>query len=107
MKDRISYVIQKLGIKKTDFAKALCVSQSMVSLLCSGAAKPSYRTISDICRIFHVNEVWLRTGVGEPFIQPEETEEQKILRLLSKAPPAVRLAIITLLESCVEGGEKV
>jgi hypothetical protein len=37
--------------------------------------------------------------------KPEETEEQKILRLLSKAPPAVRLAIITLLESCVEGGE--
>lgn len=106
MKDRISFIIKALNLKKVDFAKSLNLSSSMVSMLCSGVAAPSDRTIADICRIFHVNEIWLRTGVGEPFIQPEETEEQKILCLLSKAPTAVRLAIITLLESCVGGGEK-
>lgn len=75
MKDRISYVIKELGIKKVEFAKALGVSQAFVSQLCSGDGNPSDRTVSDICRIFNVNEIWLRTGVGEPFVQLSRDEE--------------------------------
>ena len=66
MNERISYIIKELGIKKVDFASSLNISGAMVSKLCSGDGRPSDRTIADICRIFNVNEVWLRTGVGEP-----------------------------------------
>ena len=75
MKDRISYVIKELGIKKVDFANSLNLSGAMISKLCSGDATPSDRTVSDICRIFNVNEIWLRTGVGEPFVQLSRDEE--------------------------------
>ena len=52
MKDRISLVIKERKITKTEFAKRLNVSQAFVSQMCSGAARPSDRTIADICREF-------------------------------------------------------
>lgn len=75
MNERISFLLKELNLKKVDFAKALNVSGPMISMLCSGAAAPSDRTIADICRIFNVNEAWLRTGIGEPFIQLSREEE--------------------------------
>ena len=83
MNERISFIIKSLGIKKTDFAKSLGVSQPFVSQLCAGIANASDRTISDICRIFNVNEVWLRTGIGEPFIQL--SREDEIAAILGRA----------------------
>lgn len=64
MKDRIELIIKNAKIKKVDFAKRLNVSQAFVSQMCSGAAKPSDRTISDICREFGIREEWLREGTG-------------------------------------------
>ena len=78
MKDRIEFVIKSANIKKVDFAKRLNISQAFVSQMCSGAAKPSDRTITDICREFGCNEVWLRTGEGEPF--QEENRQEQIMR---------------------------
>lgn len=75
MKDRIDFIIKSAKIKKVDFAKRLNLSQAFVSQMCSGVAKPSDRTIQDICREFGCNEVWLRTGQGEPFQQRSREEE--------------------------------
>lgn len=82
MKDRIEYVIKSSNIKKVDFAKRLKLSQAFVSQMCSGAAKPSDRTIQDICREFGCNEVWLRTGEGEPF--QEEGRGALIMRFATQ-----------------------
>lgn len=68
MNERIAAIISALNIKKVDFATAIGVSQPFVSELCSGAKSPSDRTISDICRVYNVNETWLRTGEGEMFL---------------------------------------
>lgn len=78
MKDRINYLIQHLNISKTAFAGRLNVSQAFVSQICSGVREPSDRTIADICREFACNEVWLRTGEGEPF--QERSREEEIMR---------------------------
>ena len=83
MKDRISLVIKSEGITKTEFAKRLNVSQAFVSQMCSGAAKPSDRTISDICREFAVNEDWLRAGIGE--MREAITPEEEIAELVARA----------------------
>ena len=74
LKDRINKVISVSGIRKTDFAKKIKVSQAFVSQLCAGTSQPSDRTIADICREFGVNEIWLRTGEGEMFdpVTPDE-----------------------------------
>lgn len=78
MHTRITQIVESAGISKTDFAKRLNLSQGMISRLCSGSAIPSDRTISDICREFGCDEVWLRTGEGEPFRQ--ESKQEQIMR---------------------------
>jgi transcriptional regulator with XRE-family HTH domain len=78
MHTRINDVVKQSGLTKTDFAKRLGVSQPFVSKICTGDATPSDRTIQDICREFGVNEVWLRTGEGEPY--KERTREEEIMR---------------------------
>lgn len=75
LNERISSVVAMSGNTKTKFAEKINISQPYLSQLCSGAKLPSDRTISDICRVFNVNEVWLRTGVGEPFIPITREDE--------------------------------
>lgn len=65
MNTRISRIVEENGLTKSAFGKRLGISQSMASMICNGSAKPSDRTISDICREFGINEHWLRTGEGE------------------------------------------
>lgn len=98
MKDRIEFIIKKAGIKKVDLAKRLNVSQAFVSQMCSGVAKPSDRTIADICREFGCNEVWLRTGEGEPF--REMGKEEEIMRFAVqtvKGSDEFRKALVSML----------
>lgn len=66
---RIMYVLEQKNIKKIRFAEALNVSPAFVTELCAGRKFPSDRTIADICRVYNVNEDWLRDGAGEPFLQ--------------------------------------
>ena len=65
-KERFLLVLQESRCTKSKAAELLNVSAAYVSMLCSGQREPSDRTISVIFRIFGVNEIWLRTGVGEP-----------------------------------------
>lgn len=83
MNRRISYLISALGIKKSDFAKRLNLSQPFVCQMCSGRSKPSTRTQLDICREFGVDPNWLRTGEGEPFFPA--SRDDRVTEVLSKA----------------------
>lgn len=78
MHTRINEIVKKSGLNKTEFAKRLGLSQPFVSRICNGESTPSDRTIQDICREFGCDEVWLRTGEGEPFRQ--QTKEEQIMR---------------------------
>lgn len=69
LNERISYIIENLGMTKTAFAERLNVSQAFVSQLCSGAKQPSERTLMDICREFRVNYLWLTEGKGDMFTE--------------------------------------
>lgn len=73
--NRISELIDALGITQTEFAKRLNISAPFVSQVRSGAREFSDRTIIDICREFRVNEQWLRTGDGDMF-RPMSREQE-------------------------------
>ena len=75
MKDRISLIVQNSDLSKTKFAEKINVSPAYVSQMCAGARQPSDRTISDICREFGVNRIWLETGEGEPYTRLTVEEE--------------------------------
>lgn len=80
--ERIAYVVEHCcnGVKRT-FAKELNVSPTYISQLCMGQREPSDRTVKDICRLYSVNENWLRTGEGEMFT--ERSRQQEIEKFLS------------------------
>ena len=88
MKDRIARIIETKKITRSRFAEALGVSPAFVSQMCSGAANPSDRTVKDICRIFNVSELWLRTGEGEMFPPRNRLDELSYLagRFLNSQP---------------------
>ena len=75
MKDRISKIIKNEHLTQSAFAKRINVSQGLVSQMCNGTATPTERTISDICREFGVNRIWLETGDGEPYAKVTVEEE--------------------------------
>lgn len=75
MIDRILSLRESLGINQEEFAKRIGVSRNFISLVETGKRNLSDRTVSDICREFNVNEIWLRTGEGEMFTQMSRTDE--------------------------------
>ena len=83
LKNRINAIIQDANISKSKFAECLNVSQAFVSQMCSGNRDPSDRTISDICRIFDIQEDWLRYGL-EP-MRAAKTKEEEIAELVGQA----------------------
>ena len=78
LNERIKQIRIGSGLTQIQFANRINLSRNYIALIESGDRAPSDRTISDICREFGVNEVWLRTGEGEPF--QKRTREEQILR---------------------------
>lgn len=75
MNDRILAVRKALKITQQTMADALGLKPNTISAYEHGDITPSDRTIADICRIYNVNEIWLRTREGEMF-RPRSREEE-------------------------------
>ena len=71
---QIAALIHAKGMNKSQFAESINVSPQFISAVCTGTKQPSDRTIADICRVYNVNEDWLRDGTGEPFMQLSREE---------------------------------
>lgn len=83
MKDRICYVRKQAKLSQTEFADKLGLTKNFISLLENGNRIPSDRTISDICRIFDIEEDWLRHGL-EP-MRAERSRDEEIAELVGRA----------------------
>lgn len=81
MNERIKKIRLQCNLNQTDFARRISVSRSAVCKMESGENSPSEQTISLICREFNVNEDWLRTGLGEPYI--EVSKDMQIASMLA------------------------
>lgn len=75
MNDRILAVRKALKITQQTMADSLGLKPNTISAYEHGDITPSDRTIADICRIYNVDEVWLRTGEGEMFRERSREEE--------------------------------
>lgn len=107
MNERIKWLRNNLGLTQTGFAEKLNISQNYVWMMEKGERLPSNRTIKDICRIFNVDEVWLHTGTGEPFV--EMTREDEITAfagsLLGHGTPIQKTFIFVLARTTPEEWE--
>ena len=84
MNQRIKHLRKDvLKISQKDFAERLGLSENFVWMVEKGSRIPSDRTISDICRIFDIQEDWLRDGL-EP-MRAAKSREEEIAELVGNA----------------------
>lgn len=67
MKDRLKELRKKLGLTQKKFAEKLGISRNNIASYETGKSNPGSSIIQLICRVYNVNETWLRTGEGEMF----------------------------------------
>lgn len=75
MNERLKIIRQELGLSQESFGKSINLSRSHIASLENGLRELTDRTISDICRVYDVNENWLRTGKDEMFLQLDREDE--------------------------------
>lgn len=75
MNQRIKALRKCLGITQDEFAKSINLSRNFIAQIEMGTKEPSDRTITDICRVYHANEQWLRTGEGEMFMPRSRSQQ--------------------------------
>ena len=75
MNERIREIRKDAGLTLEKFGAKIGITAPSCSQLESGKTNPSQQTIMNICRAFHVNETWLRTGAGEKYRKKARAEE--------------------------------
>ena len=79
MNTRIKKLRKALDLTQQAFADRLGIRQNTVAKYETGRGEPTRAVASLICREFHVNEHWLRTGEGEMFqLAPRDTIDELI-----------------------------
>lgn len=68
---RIKELRNALNLNQTNFGEQLGLKQTTIAGYENNHRELTDRTISDICRVFNVNEEWLRTGDG-PMFRPKK-----------------------------------
>ncbi len=64
MINRIIQIRNEEQLSQEKFAEKIGLSRNFINQVEAGKKNISDRTISDICRVFNVNEDWLRSGAG-------------------------------------------
>lgn len=72
--NRLKKLRKELDLTQEAFAARIGSVQNTITGYESGRRNPSTQVITLICREFHVNESWLRTGDGEMFVPDPQTE---------------------------------
>lgn len=100
--DRILAIRKDSGLSQSAFGEKLNLSQNFVWMIEKGQREPSDRTVSDICRVYGVNETWLRTGAGEMHVplsrdaqlakifatvQVSDDERARLVKAFASLPP--------------------
>lgn len=96
---RVKAVRKELGMTLDAFGKRVGVTKTAISNIENGARCLTDQMLLSICREFGVNETWLRTGAGEPFMPPSRSEEmgRLIKSLMADKPESFRSRLITAL----------
>ena len=99
MNTRIKLLRKELKKTQDEFSSAIGLSRNFIAQIEIGTKIPSDRTISDICRVYNVNEAWLRTGEGEMFLpRDREAEIAKLtVELLTEESDSFKNRLITAL----------
>lgn len=67
MDERIKQIRKLKKLSQAAFGEPFGASRDMINNVENGRAAVSDMMVAAICRVYNVDEVWLRTGTGQPF----------------------------------------
>lgn len=99
MRERIREIRADQKLTQARFAESLNLTQNYIAQVEMGAKRVSDRTVRDICRIYGVNELWLRTGNGEKYAPKSREQEmaELVKSLMADNPESFRSRLVTAL----------
>lgn len=75
MHNRLKQIRKAVNLTQAEFAEKLGVKPNTITSYETCLRVPSETVVLAICREFHVNENWLRTGEGEMFLPLNKSDE--------------------------------
>lgn len=83
MERRIKEIRKSRGDTSQEvFGKRIGLTGATISRLESGDRQPTEAIILSICREFHINEHWLRTGEGEMRLEESLEDGERLIALM-------------------------
>ena len=89
--ERLKYAIKLRRMKQIDLARKIGIAGASLSQFCSNVAKPSDRTLRDICSALDINEDWLRNGEGAIERETPDTFSAELEKAYDLSPYAARV----------------
>lgn len=80
--ERIRYIRKQYDLTQLEFGKRIGVKANTVTGYEKGTRNPTDVVIRAICREFDINEIWLRTGSDEMYVN--EIDEKRFYRNIGK-----------------------
>lgn len=74
MNSRVKEIRKNAGLSQSDFGIQIGVSRDAIANIECGRVEMKDLIVKSICREFNVNEEWLRTGTGEPYVKLETND---------------------------------
>ncbi len=68
MKDRIKLIRKNAGLTQQEFANRIGVSRNTIATYETSVRIPIDAIVKSLCREFDINEIWLRTGEGNMYV---------------------------------------
>ena len=104
MNERIKGVRKSLGLTLEKFGKALGVTKQTMSRIENGVNNVTDQMFLSVCRVYNVNEDWLRNGTGEMFNKPSDEVGYYAEFLLEQddVDSGLRLLIVDMIKAYVD-----
>lgn len=81
--DRVKELRKFLNLTLEKFGERLGVTKTTISRIEKGERSLTEQMTKSICREFNVDYIWLTTGLGEMFIDTDETYLEKIDQIMA------------------------
>lgn len=79
MNERVKQLRQTLRLSGEKFGSRIGLSRFAISNIENGKNNLTDQTILSICRVYNVNEDWLRTGQGEMFVSTTQISLDELI----------------------------
>lgn len=73
--ERFCQVLKDSSLSQEAFAKAIKRGRGEIANIVYGKTEPKDNVIEAVCEKFSINEIWLRTGVGEMKLPLSQNEQ--------------------------------